>query len=82
VATPEERLSKVEAEVQELRHAEIGAGLRAQAFGLSLVQSEVHELREEVQSGFAAVNGRIDGLDQRMASLEQGIAQILERLDR
>ena len=74
MATLEDRVTKLEQDVQEIR-SDVNAGLRAQAFGLSLVQSEVHDLRGEVGALRAEVQ-------TRFAGVESTLAQILERLDR
>jgi hypothetical protein len=82
MATLEERVSRLESEVQELRHADVAAGLQAQAYGLSLVQGQVNELRTETRENFTAVNGRLNGMDARLTGIESSLAQILERLNR
>jgi predicted lipoprotein len=81
MATIEERVARLESEVQELRHADVAAGLQAQAYGLSLVQGQVNDLRTETREGLTAVNGRLDGMDARLTGIESTLAQILERLD-
>jgi len=70
------RVARLEAEVQELRHSSGPAGL---AFGLSLVQDQVAELRRETTEGFAQVNDRIDAL---AADLTARLDAVLARLDR
>jgi DNA repair exonuclease SbcCD ATPase subunit len=74
MATLEDRVTKLEQDVQEIR-SDIKAGLQAQAFGLSLVQSEAHELRGEVGELRAEMQARFTGV-------EEALAQILERLNR
>jgi hypothetical protein len=88
VATLEDRVTKLESDVQELR-SDVTAGLRAQAFVLSLVHAEVRDVRTDL-AGLRGEVGEVrtemregfDALGQRMATVESGIAQILERLDR
>lgn len=81
MATLEERVFQLEQNVQEIR-SDVTAGLRAQAYGLSLVQAEVADLRSETREGFAAANGRLDGMDTRLTAIEGVLTQILERLPR
>lgn len=73
VATLEERVDRLEQRVQQIEHTGIDAGLRAQAYGLSLVQTEVATLRAEVAD-------MRDSVDQRLTAIEAGLAQILQRL--
>lgn len=81
MATLEDRVTKLEADVQEIR-SDVTTGLRAQAFGLSLVQAEVHEVRTDL-AGLRGEVGEIKTeMRDRFAGVEATLAQILERLDR
>lgn len=82
MATVEERLSKVEADVQELRESQVVAGLRAQAYGLSLVQGEVAELRAEFGGFRDETRQQFAGINERFAGVESTLQQILDRLPR
>jgi hypothetical protein len=61
---------------------DITAGLHAQAYVLGLVRFEIHELHTETRDGFTAVNGRLDGMDSRLTTIEGVLTQILERFNR
>ncbi len=68
MATLEQRVERLEAEIQELRHADVTAGLQAQAYGLSLVRSEVAEIRANMatKDDVAALGAKLDAILVRL----------------
>jgi predicted transcriptional regulator len=76
--TVEQRLTKVEQDVQQLQQADVPAGLRAQAYGLSLVHTEVAEVNARV----AEIAESVGALTSDVAEVKAGLADVATKLDR
>lgn len=81
MATIEDRVTKLEQDVQEIR-SDVNAGPRAQAYGLSLVQSEVAEVRTDLAGLRGEAGDLRTEMQTRFAGVESTLQQILERLER
>lgn len=80
MSTLEERVAHLEQQAAERLDAQVDAGLHAVAFGVSLVQADVAELKGQVvglRGEVAEVREQIAGLDE---SLNAKLDAILERL--
>lgn len=77
-----DRLTKAEQDIQELKESEVGAGLRAQAFGLSLVLSAVEETRvmqAATSEDVAGVKADVAEVKQTLAGMAKALNQLLNR---
>lgn len=80
MATVEERVARLERQAAERLDAQLDAGLRATAYGISLVQAEVAEVKgdvAELKASVADLREQVAGLD---ASLNAKLDAILARL--
>lgn len=76
MATIEDRVARLEQQAAERLDAQLDAGLRATAYGISLVQADVAEvkaavaeLREQVatRADLAALDAKLDAILARLA---------------
>ena len=80
MATVEERIARLERESAQRLDAQLDAGLRATAYGISLVQADVAEVKADVaelKTSVADLREQVAGLDE---SLNAKLDAILERL--
>jgi hypothetical protein len=81
MATVEDRVAKLEQDVQALREVGVIAGQQANAFGVELVRRDISELRAETQGGLADLSARLDGVERQVAAMHGTLTAVDGKLD-